>query len=173
MGGPFLFPPNLLRRVFYCRTDWEYPVAAAFLFEIPMPSFGTASAAELITCHPDLQLLFSVVVEKFDCSVICGHRDETAQQEAFDSGNSKVQYPNSEHNSYPSMAADVAPYPYNGDDEKRFYFFAGQVMAIAAMLYEQELMNHRVRWGGDWDGDTEVNDQTFNDLAHFELITDE
>ena len=138
-----------------------------------MPSFGTASLANITTCHPDLQLLFSVVVEKFDCSVICGHRDETAQQEAFDSGNSKVQHPNSKHNSSPSMAADVAPYPYNGDDEKRFYFFAGQVMAIAAMLYEQELMDHRVRWGGDWDGDTEVNDQTFNDLAHFELITDE
>ena len=25
-----------------------------------------------------------------------------------------------------------------------------------------------IHWGGDWDRDTEVNDQTFNDLAHFE-----
>ena len=135
-----------------------------------MPAFGTASLANITTCHPDLQLLFSVVVEKFDCSVICGHRGEAVQQEAFDSGNSKVQYPNSKHNSYPSMAADVAPYPYSGDDEKRFYYFAGQVMAVAAALHEQGLIEHRVRWGGDWDGDTEVNDQTFNDLAHFELI---
>ena len=28
----------------------------------------------------------------------------------------------------------------------------------------------RLRWGGDWDGDNELRDQTFNDLVHFEVI---
>ena len=135
-----------------------------------MPSFGAVSLSRLTTCHPDLQILFAVVVEKFDCSVLCGHRDEAAQTAAYKSDNSQVQYPNSKHNYYPSLAADVAPYPYDGKDEKRFYYFAGQVMAIAAVLYEKGEMEHKVRWGGDWDGDTEVDDQTFNDLAHFELI---
>ena len=24
-------------------------------------------------------------------------------------------------------------------------------------------------WGGDWDGDTDLNDNNFDDLVHFEL----
>ena len=135
-----------------------------------MPSFGTVSLSRLTTCYPDLQILFAVVVEKFDCSVLCGHRDEAGQTAAYESGNSQVEYPNSKHNSYPSMAVDVAPYPVDWDDIHRFYYFAGQVMAIAAMLYEKGEMEHKVRWGGDWDGDTQVKDNKFNDLVHFELI---
>lgn len=135
-----------------------------------MPSFGTKSLSCITTCHPDLQILFSTVVEKFDCSVICGHRGEIEQAEAFEEDNSRVEYPDSKHNSYPSMAADVAPYPVDWNDIHRFYFFAGQVMAVAEALYHQGVMEHRVRWGGDWDGDTEVKDNRFNDLVHFELI---
>ena len=138
-----------------------------------MPSFGTASAAELITCHPDLQLVFSIAVKMFDCSVICGHRDELAQRAAFVSKHSKKEYPGSEHNSYPSMAADVPPYPIDWRDTARFTRFAFFVIGIAEALHEQGLISHRVRWGGDWDMDTEVEDNMFNDLAHFELITDE
>ena len=26
------------------------------------------------------------------------------------------------------------------------------------------------RWGGDWDRDTEVNDNAFDDLVHYEII---
>lgn len=28
----------------------------------------------------------------------------------------------------------------------------------------------RIRWGGDWDRDHDVKDQTFNDLVHFEVV---
>jgi len=27
-----------------------------------------------------------------------------------------------------------------------------------------------LRWGGDWDGDTEVRDNGFDDLVHFEIV---
>ena len=37
-------------------------------------------------------------------------------------------------------------------------------------LYIAGKMKHRIRWGGDWDGDTDVKDQKFMDLPHFELI---
>lgn len=136
-----------------------------------MPKFGTVSLSRLTTCHPDLQVLFSTVVEKFDCSVICGYRDQVAQTEYFLNKKSEVEYPNSKHNSYPSMAVDVAPYPVEWDDTHRFYYFAGQVMAVAAALYGQGKMEHKVRWGGDWDSDTQVKDNKFNDLVHFELVT--
>ena len=135
-----------------------------------MPSLGTVSLSRLTTCHPDLQILFAVVVEKFDCAIICGHRDEADQTAAYESGNSQVEYPNSKHNSYPSMAVDVAPYPVDWDDIHRFYYFAGQVMAVAGALYQQGEIEHEIRWGGDWDKDTEVKDNKFNDLVHFELI---
>jgi hypothetical protein len=47
----------------------------------------------------------------------------------------------------------------------RFRYFAGFVVGIGAMLDIQ------IRWGGDWDRDTEVRDnRAFNDLAHFELV---
>jgi hypothetical protein len=28
----------------------------------------------------------------------------------------------------------------------------------------------KLRWGGDWDMDTEVKDNKFDDLVHFELV---
>jgi len=31
-------------------------------------------------------------------------------------------------------------------------------------------MDISIRWGGDWNMDTYVKDQRFNDLPHFELV---
>ena len=30
-------------------------------------------------------------------------------------------------------------------------------------------MGINIRWGGDWNSDFRINDQTFDDLCHFEL----
>lgn len=32
------------------------------------------------------------------------------------------------------------------------------------------MMGVKIRWGGDWDLDTDLKDNTFDDLPHFELI---
>jgi len=131
-----------------------------------MPNFGQKSSDNLSTAHPDLQLLFKAVVRDFDCSVLCGHRSEQEQNEVFQVGKSKVQFPESKHNQFPSMAVDVAPYPINWENLKRFYFFGGYVKKTA------ELLGIKIRWGGDWDSDTLTDDQKFMDLPHFELIQD-
>lgn len=128
-----------------------------------MPKFGTASAARLATCDQRLQDLFNKVIESFDCTIIEGHRGEAAQHLAFVTGKSKLDWPNGNHNSKPSKAVDVAPYPVDWTDSKRFYYFAGYVKGVATS------MGLKVRWGGDWDNDTEVKDNTFNDLVHFEV----
>jgi len=128
-----------------------------------MPSFSRKSQSILATCHPDLQRLFKEVVKHFDCTVMCGERTEEEQTEYYRTGRSKVQYPQSKHNSSPSMAVDVAPYPINWNDTDRFYFFAGVVKGIAAG------MELDIRFGGDWDSDTDLHDQTFMDLPHYEL----
>jgi len=117
----------------------------------------------LRTCDSWLQRLFERVVLQYDCSVLTGHRGEEAQHEAFLSGKSKLDWPDGNHNSYPSRAIDVAPWPIDWENRKRFYHFAGYVLGVA------EILAIPIRWGGDWDSDYDLDDQTFNDLVHFEL----
>ncbi len=49
-------------------------------------------------------------------------------------------------------------------------YFAGFVMATAKQLKDKGLITHDMRWGGDWDRDTEVKDNVFQDYPHFELV---
>ena len=129
-----------------------------------MPEYSEKSKARLATCHPLLQTVFGVVIQAFDNTILCGHRGKEAQDVAFNDGHSKVKWPDSRHNSEPSMAVDAAPYPVDWKNIKRFYYFGGFVMGVAFALGIRKL-----RWGGDWDGDTILDDQTFNDLPHLEL----
>lgn len=129
-----------------------------------MPTFGKRSKMLLATADQRLQDLFNEVIKHYDCAVIEGHRDEAKQNEAFKLGMSKLNWPNSPHNKTPSMAVDVAPYPVDWTDIKRFYHFAGYVLAVANQL------GIKIRHGGDWDQDLDFKDQTFFDLPHFELV---
>lgn len=129
-----------------------------------MPKFSKSSQTKLDTCHPDLQLLFNAVVKGFDCTVLCGARGKKEQNNAFDEGRSKIRYPDGKHNKTPSDAVDVAPYPVDWKNIRRFYLFCGYVRRVA------EELGINVRGGHDWDGDTEITDQTFNDTPHWELI---
>jgi peptidoglycan L-alanyl-D-glutamate endopeptidase CwlK len=134
-----------------------------------MPTFSSQSLDKLSTCHPDLQTLFHEVIKYFDCTVLVGFSDKEAQDKAYREGKSKVQWPNGNHNELPSLAVDVAPYPIDWKDTSRFYFFAGRVMGIAEMLKQQGRIIHDIRYGGDWNGDTQVKDNKFSDLVHYEL----
>lgn len=129
-----------------------------------MPEFSERSKKNLETCDYHLQELFNEVIKYFDCIILEGHRNEQRQNELFETGFSKVVYPNSKHNSWRSMAVDCAPYPLNYKDTDRLYFFAGFVKGIAASK------GIKIRLGADWDSDTDLHDQTFMDLVHFELI---
>ena len=128
-----------------------------------MAKFSKKSKERLSTCEKDLQLLFNEVVKDFDCKILCGHRGEKDQNEAYKRGNSKAKYPKGRHNSSPSFAVDVAPYPLDWLDRERFTYFAGYVKGIASQ------MGLDVIWGGDWDNDTDLKDNGFDDLVHFEL----
>ena len=132
-----------------------------------MPEFGAKSKKNLSEAHPKLQKIFNKVIQHFDCSVIDGHRTKPEQDNAYHSGKSKVQWPKSKHNSIPSMAVDVVPYPVDWKDQRRFDLFAGFVAGIAAS------MGIKIRWGGDWNSNMFTNDQNFHDLPHFELHPDE
>jgi len=135
-----------------------------------VPKFSQASFSKLSTCHPDLQTLFYEVIKNFDCTIIEGYRNEADQQKAFESGNSKIRYPHGKHNRQPSHAVDVSPYPIDWKNERRFYWFAGYVLGIAQKLKDDGKITHAIRYGGDWNGDKNIVNETFKDLVHYELI---
>ena len=138
-----------------------------------MAKFSEDSLKKLGTCHKDLQVIFEEVVKTFDCSIIEGHRGEKAQEEAFKKGLSKLHYPKSKHNSSPSMAVDANQYPIDWKNKRVNYdiiFFAGYVMGVAQKLFEVGEITHKVRWGGDWNQNKRVSDETFLDFPHFELV---
>ena len=130
-----------------------------------MVSFSKKSERNLSSCHPDIQRLFRVVLEICDCTILEGHRPQEVQEQYFEDGRSRVNWPNGKHNTEPYEALDAAAYPIDWNDKVKFYYFAGIVKAVS------EMMEIPVRWGGDWDGDGDLHDQTFMDLVHFELIT--
>ena len=43
------------------------------------------------------------------------------------------------------------------------------MLAHHIMATAKRLGYNNMRWGGDWDKDFDLDDQTFNDLCHFEL----
>ena len=135
-----------------------------------MPKFSQDSFSNLSTCHIDLQVLFYEVIKSFDCKILEGYRNEEGQEKAFKAGNTQLHWPDGKHNKQPSMAVDVAPYPIDWKNNKRFYWFAGYVMGIAQVLKDEGKMTHSVRFGGDWDSDKDIDEERFRDLVHFELV---
>src|SRR3990167_5543449 len=124
-----------------------------------MPEFGKRRMAELAACHQDLRYLFEEVIKHVDCTVTCGYRGKADQNAAFAAGRSRKRWPNGNHNSIPSMAVDVYPYPIpDPKTDKRayhkHYFFAGYVLATARQI------GIPLRLGLDWDSDLDFNDQT-------------
>jgi peptidoglycan L-alanyl-D-glutamate endopeptidase CwlK len=140
-----------------------------------MPGFGRTSNGRLNTVHDDWKLIMNEVIKKVNCSIFCGFRNKTSQNKAFTDGKSQVRWPDSKHNTFPSLAIDAGPYfpelkNTDWEDVKAFACFAGYVIATADRLLDEGKITHRVRWGGDWDMDGRTLDQKFNDLPHFELV---
>lgn len=136
-----------------------------------MPNFSRQSVNKLQTCHPELQKLFFEVIKHWDCIISEGHRGEEAQNSAVARGKSKLLYPHGRHNSVPSMAVDVYPYPVPTDKQMAdYYYFGGFVLGVAAMLKAQGVMRYSVRYGADWNKNQRITDEKFIDAVHFELI---
>jgi len=132
-----------------------------------MPQFSRRSRERLDTCHPDLIRWADELIKHVDFTVLCGYRDQWAQQEAFRLNCTTKRWPYSKHNRLPSTAVDLAPYPVNWQDKARFAYFAGYGIAIA------ERMGIVITWGADWNRNTYTIDERLIDMPHFELTTDE
>ena len=120
-----------------------------------MPNFSNRSKRRLKTCDRRLQDACNAVIKVYNITVLCGHRGEIEQNAAVASGASFTVFPNSRHNSNPSRAVDIAPWPVNWEDIDRFvvmsYYMKG---AISALGYD-------IEWGGDW--------PNFKDYPHWQV----
>lgn len=136
-----------------------------------MPRFGTRSLERLETVDPDLRLIFSRAIQLVDITIICGARSEADQRAAYEAGNSKVIWPNSNHNcpnpGQLSRAVDWAPWgpgstiPWEATD--RFVYVAGLLWGIA------EELGIEIRNGADWRRNGRAKGNRFEDLGHTEL----
>lgn len=147
-----------------------------------MPKFGMSSLEQLSTCDYRLQEILNEVVKYYDIKVLVGHRDEATQNEMYRLGRSKLKWPNGKHNTYPSKAVDVTPYPVPKNwgalskndtlaerdkawkERLKFYELKALIFYIAAQK------GYKIRYGGDWDNDYDYTDQSFDDLVHFEIV---
>ena len=121
-----------------------------------MPQFSKTSLERLETCDQRLQDLMHEVIKETDITILCGHRGEADQNKAFAEGKSKLRYPKSKHNSLPSMAVDITPYPIDWNDLESFRELAGIVKEKA------EQLGIDIEWGGECFG-------KFVDMPHYQL----
>jgi len=157
-----------------------------------MPSFSEYSKRNLSSTHWGIQKVANHAIGIFDFRVTCGFRGKAAQDQAFMEGKSQKQFPGSMHNRYldlnanpplgedpdpdnpdPKMhsapAFDFVPYPVDWNDRDRAYHLAGIIIGVADTMYRMGEIPYRLRWGGNWDSDSILTDQSFFDLWHFEV----
>lgn len=120
-----------------------------------MPAFSQKSKDKLLTCDQRLQDICSELIKEIDFTILCGHRGESDQNLAFSLGKSRAKFGQSKHNSLPSMAVDIAPYPVDWDDLDRFRDLAEKFCKIAVEK------NINIKWGGDF--------TKLVDMPHFEI----
>jgi peptidoglycan L-alanyl-D-glutamate endopeptidase CwlK len=118
--------------------------------------FGATSLMRLSTCDEKLKEILFEAIKHFDFTVLEGHRGEAAQNLAVQQGRSQTPWPTSKHNSMPSKAVDIAPYPIDWKNIERFKELGALIKKVAA---EKKI---KIRWGGDF--------KSFKDYPHFELV---
>jgi peptidoglycan L-alanyl-D-glutamate endopeptidase CwlK len=141
--------------------------------------FSTKSKEKLAQAHPILQKFFEYVNSEIQqCTILSGGRTIEQQRDFVNGTNLTGINPekkvlsktmDSNHLIQPdgfSHAVDVAPDPV--EFEKPGYklnliYFAGKVMEAARRR------GIKLRYGGDWNKNNEISDESFQDTDHFEL----
>ena len=124
-----------------------------------MYKFGKKSKERLRGVHPKLVNVLNELIKIMDVTIIEGLRSEERQKELLEQGKTKTKF--SKH--IKGKAVDLAPYPIDWEDRERFHYMGGMIRGIGKQL------NTDIRWGGDWDSDVEIKDNSFDDLVHVEI----
>jgi hypothetical protein len=141
-----------------------------------MPKLSDFSTGNLDTCRFELRETVIIVAKEFDVRVLEGRRSWQRQTQLFAEGRTTKVAGQSRHNppqmpdgtediDWLSDAVDIAPYPIDWHDAKRFVYLAGLMIGVGRTL------GYNIRWGGNWDEDQIIiDDQNFDDLPHFEYV---
>lgn len=121
-----------------------------------MAKYSKKSIERIEECDEKLQLIAYELIHRMDVMVLCGHRNKADQNKAFDTGKSRLRWPNGKHNSFPSKAIDIAPYPIDWNNLGRFKVMCNHVEQIAKEL------GIKVRMGRDF--------KSLVDWPHVELV---
>jgi peptidoglycan L-alanyl-D-glutamate endopeptidase CwlK len=159
-----------------------------------MKKFSNISKQRLDTCEHDLIMIteLALTLSHVDFGISQGERTIDQQQTYFNTGASRI---NPKRYSSPralakvanhitiagdpefskSRAVDVFAYVPNKKhlayDHRTLGVIAGAFFAASKILIDAGKTSHVIRWGGDWDQDTEiVHDQKLVDLPHFEIV---
>lgn len=122
--------------------------------------WGKSSLNNLKTCDQRLQELANMMLARsdFDLTITCGFRGEQEQMDCYNKGTSNAKFGQSKHNTFPSKAIDIVPYPipkgWNIEDRR------WQDMALNAMWCAGKL-GFEITWGGSF--------KKLKDYPHFEL----
>ncbi|MFY0654993.1 MAG: M15 family metallopeptidase [Cyclobacteriaceae bacterium] len=155
--------------------------------------FGNKSFSNIQTCERDIQTILNQVIKitRVDFGVSHGTRSPEVQFELYKQGRKEtstgwiiedkskvVTYcdgyeKKSKHNYEPSKAFDIYAF-VNGKatwNKDYLLYLGGLIIGVSELLYEQEKITHKLKWGANWDMDDEIiTDQGFMDLPHFELV---
>lgn len=129
-----------------------------------MPQFSKQSLERLATCHPRIQEVLNEAILYYDFAILYGHRGKEEQDKAVLEKKSTKVWPTSKHNSLPSMAVDVAPYPIDWNDLARFALLVGFIIGLARKR------GLHFRSGLDWDDDGNIKEHSLIDGPHIEYI---
>jgi hypothetical protein len=147
--------------------------------------------------HPDLKLIIRAVFEicPIDLTLVSGVRGDAEQFKLFQIGRRynhtlgkwektgatvtncdgyDVKSNHQKRNGY-GMAVDVSAYvpgnPQLNYDRLHLAAVIGCFLTISEILYREGKIDHILKAGADWDGDTHwLEPGTFHDLPHLELI---
>jgi|TARA_R110000824_G_scaffold217562_1_gene404031 peptidoglycan L-alanyl-D-glutamate endopeptidase CwlK len=129
-----------------------------------MPKFGKRSKKRLEGLDSRLIDILDELIKIMDITIIEGLRSAETQNKYYLDNKSKLDGYKKKSNHQTGRAVDLAPYPVDWKNTKRFYYMGGMIRGIA------KERNIKIRWGGDWDSDGETKDQTFMDLVHIEVL---
>jgi hypothetical protein len=129
--------------------------------------WGKKSQIVRETLDPRLKLIVDEILYGYaDISLLYGYRGKWLQNRLYAEGVSKLRWPESKHNSLPSLAVDIQPYPRPIEDNVLHgaLGFLGGVATVIAQRHGVPLV-----WGGDWNQNGSMVDNKFNDLFHLEI----
>ena len=140
-----------------------------------MFTFSERSLNNLKGVHPKLVAVVHRALEltPIDFTVLEGVRSQARQDELWAQGRTKpgpvvtwVQSSGThgiQADGY-GHAVDLAPYPIDWNDHRRFDGLANVMFAAAKEL------GVTLRWGGNWDMDSTIHERGESDSPHFELF---